>query len=77
LRFAIFQSEGGPVPNGATIISATLSLYKWNGPDMVVKASRLLKSWNESQVTWFHTATGVTWTSCEASRGCSGTERGG
>jgi PKD repeat protein len=63
LRFSIFQSEGGPVPNGATITSAMLSLYKWNGPDMVVKASRLLKSWNESQVTWFHTATGVTWTS--------------
>src|SRR6266542_3716605 len=28
LRFAIYQSEGGPVPNSAIIQSATLSLYK-------------------------------------------------
>ena len=32
-RFAIFQSEGGPVPNGATIVSATLSLYKSSAYD--------------------------------------------
>ena len=28
VRFAIFQSEGGPVPDGATITSATRSLTK-------------------------------------------------
>src|SRR4051812_31216684 len=33
LRFAIFQSEGGPVPNGVAITSATLSVYKYAGPD--------------------------------------------
>src|SRR5947208_2988164 len=35
LRFAIFQSEGGSIPNNASIISATLSLYKGWGPDAV------------------------------------------
>src|SRR3954469_2999322 len=38
IRFAIFQSEGGPVPNGATINSATLSLYKYHGPASSFKA---------------------------------------
>ncbi|HET7786842.1 MAG TPA: DNRLRE domain-containing protein [Myxococcales bacterium] len=51
-RFSIFQSEGGPVPNGATITSATLSLYKSFGPDAVFKASRLLKPWTEMGATW-------------------------
>jgi PKD repeat protein len=66
IRFAIFQSEGGPVPNGATIISATLSLYQFQGPDAVIKASRLLKSWNEQQVTWNVAATGTPWTAAGA-----------
>jgi hypothetical protein len=52
IRFAIFQSEGGVVPAGATINSAVLSLYKYDGPDAVFSASRLLRSWNEAQVTW-------------------------
>src|SRR5437762_1318452 len=42
-RFAIFQSEGGPVPDGSTITSATLSLYKAFGPAVTYQASRLLK----------------------------------
>src|SRR4051812_42063820 len=61
LRFAIFQAEGGPVPNGATINSATLSLYKAYGPDAVFKASRLLKNWTETGSTWNTTGTGVAW----------------
>jgi len=60
-RFSIFQSEGGPVPNGATINSATLSLYKAFGPDAVFKASRLLKSWTEMGATWNTTGTGTPW----------------
>src|SRR3954468_16100478 len=52
VRFAIFQSEGGPVPNNASIISATLSLYKTWGPDAVFKANRVLKSWTELGATW-------------------------
>jgi PKD repeat protein len=60
-RFAIFQSEGGPVPNGATINSATLSLYKSYGVDAVFKASRLLKNWTELGSTWNSTGTGAAW----------------
>jgi PKD repeat protein len=66
VRFAIFASEGGPVPDGATIISATLSLYKFSSIDGVFKASRLLKNWNESQVTWNIAATGTSWTTAGA-----------
>src|SRR5690348_341578 len=29
IRFAIFQSESGPIPNGSTISSATLSMYRF------------------------------------------------
>ena len=61
IRFAIFQSEGGPVPNNATITSATLSLYKFWGAASVVKASRLLRNWNEAQTTWNLAATGTSW----------------
>jgi len=61
VRFAIFQSEGGPVPNGATITSATLSLFKDWGPDAVFKATRILKNWNET-ATWNATGTGPAWT---------------
>jgi hypothetical protein len=66
LRFAIFQSEGGPVPNGVAITSATLSVYKYAGPDGQFKASRLLKSWNETQVTWNSRAQGAAWSSAGA-----------
>lgn len=33
VRFPIFAREGGPVPNNANITSATLSMYKFAGPD--------------------------------------------
>lgn len=62
IRFAIFASEGGPVPNGVTITSATLSLYKYNGPDAVIQATRLLRNWTETGVTWNTTGTGTPWT---------------
>src|SRR4051812_12804953 len=60
-RFNIFQSEGGPVPTGATITSATFSIYKAFGPDAVFKASRLLKPWTEMGSTWNVTGTGAAW----------------
>jgi hypothetical protein len=66
MRFAIFAREGGPVPDNATVHSATLSLYKFNGPDTVIKASRLLKSFSESQATWNVAATGASWTTAGA-----------
>jgi hypothetical protein len=60
-RFAIFAIEGGPVPNNATITSATLSLYKPHGPDAVMRAQRLTKPWTEMGSTWNSTGT-VNWT---------------
>ena len=61
MRYAIFQSEGGPLPNNASIISATLSLYKDWGPDAVFKANRVLKNWTELGVTWTLTGNGASW----------------
>ncbi|HXL19673.1 MAG TPA: DNRLRE domain-containing protein, partial [Streptosporangiaceae bacterium] len=66
IRFAIFQSEGGPVPNGATINSAMLSMYKFSGPASNFKASRFLKDWTEMGATWFVTGTGASWTTAGA-----------
>jgi hypothetical protein len=60
VRFAIFASEGGPVPNGAFIESATLSLYKQHYSD-TFRLNALLKPWIESQATWNNATTGVPW----------------
>ena len=60
IRFAIFQSEGGPVPNGATIQSATLALYKQYYDDPL-RLNALLKPWIENQATWTISQTGVPW----------------
>ncbi len=51
LRFAIYQSEGGPVPNGAVIQSATLALYKGYYDD-TLQLNALLKPWVEGEATW-------------------------
>ena len=61
LRFAIFASEGGPVPDGATIQSATLQLYK-QYYNVSVGLFPLLVGWNESQATWNQRQAGVPWT---------------
>ncbi|MBI2232593.1 MAG: DNRLRE domain-containing protein [Candidatus Aenigmarchaeota archaeon] len=50
--FEIYQSESGPVPNNATIKSATLSLYKFTNYDFSANAKRLLKAWKENEATW-------------------------
>jgi hypothetical protein len=63
LRFAIFGSEGGPVPNGATIVSAKLQIYKTsNTYDGVFGAYRMLRAWDATQATWNSPAAGATWT---------------
>jgi hypothetical protein len=61
IRFPIFVSQGGPVPDGASIASATLSVHKIWGPDAVFNARRLLKSWHEGQATWNSAASGANW----------------
>ncbi len=62
IRFgSLLTSQGGPVPNGATITSATLSLYKFWGPDAVFKASRLLRAFSESNATWNVATSATSW----------------
>lgn len=60
VRFAIFQSEGGPVPDGATIESANLHLYKGNY-DSVIAAHAMLTPWVESEATWNRPSVGASW----------------
>ncbi|GCL64403.1 Ig-like domain-containing protein [Pseudaquabacterium pictum] len=62
LRFAIFHSEGGPVPNGAQITSAVLSFYKYSSYDMQYGLHRVLKEWSETSATWNQRLPGVPWT---------------
>ncbi len=67
VRFPVFQSEGGPVPDGAIIESASLELYKSSYYDQVYRACGLLGSWNENSVTWRERIPGVSWASAGAS----------
>jgi hypothetical protein len=52
LRFPIFVSEGGPIPNGAIVESATLSLYKFTKGTATYSLHRVLQEWSESKATW-------------------------
>jgi PKD repeat protein len=69
MKFKVFKSEGGPVPDGATISGATLQIYKTSaynyGPYSLY---RVLKSWNELESCWNNSKAGDPW----ASSGCSG-----
>jgi len=73
-QFKIFASEGGPVPDGATVNSATLKIYKISGNDYgPYNVYRVLKAWKETEVTWNSAATGDAWNTpgCEG----AGTDR--
>lgn len=60
LRFPIFAAEGGPVPNGATIHSATLKLYKGTYRHVLaVHAMRV--DWVEREATWARPRIGASW----------------
>jgi hypothetical protein len=60
VRFAVFQSEGGPVPDGAVIQSAKLELYK-GYYDNTLRLNALLKPWVEAQASWSFSQAGVPW----------------
>lgn len=60
-RFAVFQSEGGPVPDGAVIESAVLSLYKYSTYNYSYRLNRLLVDWDEDEATWQVSVSGVPW----------------
>lgn len=52
VRFAVFARDGGPIPNGATITSAQLSLYKTTDYDFIYEARRMLVDWVEAEASW-------------------------
>ena len=66
MRFAIFQSEGGPIPNGANITSATLSLQKYSSYNMVYALHRVLLGWSETSATWTQRSPGLAWSTVGA-----------
>ncbi len=76
LRFPIFQSEGGPVPDGATIESATLSLYKKSSYDHVYSATRITQPWQENAVTWSERLPGQPWSQPGGDRAASSDGQG-
>jgi hypothetical protein len=62
ISFDIFASEGGPVPDGALIHSATMSLYKFSAYNHSYRAHRLLRPWSERFAQWVERDVGVPWT---------------
>jgi hypothetical protein len=66
VRFAVFASEGGPVPDGSTIVSATLSLYKQSSYDQKYQLRQVLKDWVEGEATWNQARAGVAWATAGA-----------
>ena len=61
LKFAIFQREGGPVPDNAVIQSAELRVYKFSSYDPRYALHRMLRDWDESQASWNLVRTGESW----------------
>ncbi len=61
VRFPIFVSEGGPVPNGAVIDSATLSLYRSTKGSVTYSLHRVLQDWSESSATWRRRTANQNW----------------
>ena len=60
VRFPIFAAEGGPVPNGATIESATLRVYK-GVYRQKIDLHALMVPWVESEANWSRPRVGGTW----------------
>ena len=62
VRFDVFTDEGGVVPAGSQIQSATLSVYKSSAYNYVYELHRVLRDWQESEATWNQARIGVPWT---------------
>lgn len=60
IRFAVFESEGGPVPDGATILSAELLMHK-NDYDFVYRVHPMLLAWRELKANWYQADVGTNW----------------
>jgi len=74
IRFAIFTPEGGPLTPGATIQSATLSLYKYSYYSANYSLNRMLVNWSEAGATWLQANVGQSWNTIGAQG--SGTDYG-
>ncbi len=61
-RFAIFRSEGGPIPDGSKIKSAIFSLYKYSVYNTDYAVHRVLSDWSEVSATWVERLPGQAWT---------------
>ena len=60
VRFSIFQSEGGPLPNGAVIQSAILQMYKQSYDD-TLSLNALLNPWLKIQAASTEARPGTAW----------------
>jgi len=65
IRFRIFASEGGPVPDGAVIESAILSVYK-ELYNHVIALHAMLIPWAEKEATWHKATRDSAWNSAGA-----------
>ncbi|PID43373.1 MAG: hypothetical protein CSA52_02395 [Gammaproteobacteria bacterium] len=63
IRFSVFTDEGGPVPRGAQIESAVVSLYKYSSYDHRFGLYRVLRDWQETGVTWNNASATEAWSS--------------
>src|SRR4051812_19475562 len=63
IKFKIFASEGGPVPDASTIQAATLAFYRNDGPASIFAVHRVLRAWDEAAVSWLNTGASGAWSS--------------
>jgi hypothetical protein len=61
LKFAVMSSEGGPIPSGASVTSAQLSIYKSGYYDTDYQLHPVLGHWAEAEVSWREMRRGVPW----------------
>ena len=60
-RFAIFAGEGGPVPDGATIIAAKMEVT-YNACNYTYRLHAMRKAWSEAEANWLNAQAGSAWT---------------
>jgi len=60
IKFAIFEREGGPLPDNAIIQSAKLHLYK-QSYDYVYTLHPMLRNWTETEATWLRPQSNQQW----------------
>jgi hypothetical protein len=61
VRFLVFNSEGGPVPDGAFIETAQLFVYKSSAYDNTYALHPMLVDWSEAGATWNQRLPGAAW----------------